>query len=80
VAEVGNQGHRRDEKVRQSGKEGEPIQRLDLLYVEHLHQGGEYERPGDDPCDIGIDDDQQALVDLDLVRVDVPLDLGKEVL
>ena len=65
---------RHDEKG-ECGEHREPIGRHDLLDIEDLCQRGQDERAGHEAGDVGVDNDEQAPVQLDLVGVDVARNL-----
>ena len=74
VAQVHLQGQRRDEQEGQGGKQGQPISGLHLDHVEHAFERGEDEGAGDQPGDEGIQDDEDAPLQLDFIGIHEPFD------
>ena len=74
VAQVHLQGQRRDEQERQGGEQGQPVGGLHLDHVEHTLERREDEGAGDQSRDEGIQDDEDAPLQLDFVGIDEPVD------
>ena len=74
MAEVQLQRQRRDEQERQRRQQRQPVGRLHGLHVEHALERRQDERAGDQPGDERIEHDQDAPLELDLVRIHEPLD------
>ena len=75
MPQVCQQGQRSHDQEREGGQEGKPVGRLDLLDIEHPLQRGQNEGPGHQTGHVGINDNQDAPVQFDLVRVYVTRDL-----
>src|ERR1035437_1152374 len=70
MPEVQQQRERRDEHEGERRQHGQPIDRLQFLDVEYLHERREDERTRDEPREVRIHDDEQAPRSLGFVRVD----------
>ncbi len=69
--QVQEQRERGYEQKGQRGQQRETVRPMQRLDVEDLHEGGEYERARDQTGEVGVDDDQNRPVDLDLIGIDV---------
>ena len=67
-------GQRRDEEKRERGEQREPVRRLDGRDVEDALERREDEGAGDEAGRERVEDDEDAPLELDLVRVHEPLD------
>ena len=74
VAQVQLQRQGRDEQEGKRGEQGEAVGRFDGLDPEDAFQGSENEGAGDQSRDEGIEEDEDAPLELDLVGIHEALD------
>ena len=74
MPEVQLQRQRRDEEERQGREQRQPVGRLHRLHVEHALERRQDEGARHEPRDERIQHDEDAPLELDLVRVDEALD------
>ncbi len=67
------QRQRRHEEEGKRCEQSQPIGGLHLLHVEYALERREDERAGHESRHVGVKDDQDTPMQLELVRVDVPL-------
>ena len=78
MAEVHLQRQRRDDEKRQSREERQPVGWLHGRHVEHALERREDERARHEPGDKRIQDDEDAPLELDLVRIDEALNASHD--
>ena len=69
MAQVQLQRQRRHQQERERGEQRQAVGGLDRLDLEHPLQRGEDERARDQPGDERVEDDQDAPLELHLVRI-----------
>ena len=69
MSEVQLQGQRRDEQERERGEQGEAVGGFDGFDAEDAFERGQDEGAGDESRDEGIENDEDAPLELDFVRI-----------
>ena len=78
MAEVSEKRKRGNNEKSQGCQQGHTVRRLQFLDIEHFHERRQDERSRYKSCDVRINHNQNAPVQLDFVRIDVSRYLFEE--